>query len=758
MFVDVVLPSRQYRVFTYRVPPRFQRQVQVGCAVVVPLGTIVVTGVVVSREQTVPNTSGLGIRPQMYRDVISVDMGMADQPLSPILMQLIRTVASYYLAPISSCLPLIIPPREVKVKSRVFLTDEGRRVLAEDVLSMKDSSLLRSLERRPKGLLRTTWDRSATVNATTVARLKKNGWVEERPMIRSSSDGGSSRKVHTIMAEQRNPLTGESAISEKRETVEFPPGFENMLQALNQRIFQERLCVASEEFHWAGLMKAVMRVFANKRRALILAPETQDVEALAVRCRRMWGKRVGIFHGGLPHSMKVAEWECIRRGERDVVVGTRSALFLPLPDVGLIWIEREADASYKEEHVPYYHAREVARMRAELECALVVYSSSLPSLEIYARFQHDWTFLKPARSVSSPILKMVDMRQVAFGNILSPPLEEKIAQTLARREPVILFLNRKGFSHGLLCKDCGHVPVCSVCHVTLKFFQRPPKLLCSYCGRTQTTPEVCAVCQGTVFRFTGVGTQRLEDEVARMFPSAKVARFDREQVKTRQEADGILAAFQRGEIQLLIGTEWLFHRVDSPKAALLGFPQADLGLHIPDFRSAERTYRTLAQAVRMADRGANPGEVILQTWMREHHVLQAIGKQDPERFYGPELSLRKLLGYPPFSHLLLIVITGSQSAKVQPVVEFFKNRFERLFQAETEAEPVVEMVSNDGVLGPIHSKKAGSLKKKRTLFLIKTMRLPVVQQQMRILQQEYHQRFPSLPVVVEIHVDPLEIH
>lgn len=758
MFVDVVLPSRQYRVFTYHVPLQLQEQARVGSAVVVPLGTTIVKGVVVSQVQTAPTPRRPGIRPQTYRDVISVDIDMVEQQLSPILMQLIQKIASYYLAPVSSCLPLIIPPREVKVRTRMFLTDEGRRVLAENSVPGEDILTLRTLERRPKGLLRTTLCRLAKVKPIILARLKKSGWVEERTMDRSASDGASISKEKSIISEGLQNLTTDSVVSRIKKVSEPPPGFEIITQSLNDRLFQERLCLASEESRWAGLFEAVTRVFANKRRAIILVPEIQSAEALAVKFRGIWGNRVGMFHGDLAHPLKLEEWACIQRGERDVVIGTRSALFLPLPDVGLIWIEREEDASYKEEHIPYYHAREVARMRAELEQALVVYGSLLPSLEIYGRFQHDGMYSVPVCPTQGPDFEVIDMEQVPFRNILSPRLEEKIAQALVQREPVILFLNRKGFSQGLLCRDCGHIPVCPVCHVTLKLFQRPPKLLCSYCGRSEPTPEVCRICQGTVFRFTGVGTQRLEEEVTRIFPSAKVACLDREHVKTNQEASTILAAFRQGEVQILIGTEWLFHRLDPPRALLLGFPQADLGLHIPDFRSAERTFHTLFQAVEMAGQGTNPGEVILQTRMRDHHVVQAIGKQDPELFYRQELTLRELLGYPPFSHLLLLVITGSQPSKVQLAVEFFKNKLERLFQADMKVESNVGYVSSNSVLGPILSKKAGGTQKKRTMFLIKTIDLPDVQQQMLRLQQEYQQRFPSLPVVVETHVDPMEIH
>lgn len=758
MLIDVVLPSRQYRVFTYRVPPQWQEQVRVGSVVVVPLGTTVVKGVVVDPAESVPSSPRPGIHTQTLRELISVEIGREDHQLCPILMQLIQKIAGYYSAPLSACLPLIIPPSTVKVKTRMFLTEEGRRVLAENSVPSDADPTLRRLEGRPKGLLRTTLCRSANVKPAILDRLKKCGWVEERPVEPSATDTVLLSKEKRVMSDRLSNTTADSTGSRIRTVNEPPQGFEKITQAVNEHLFQERLCLASEESRWAGLLEAVACVFANQRRAIVLTPEIPRAESLAAQFRHRWGNRVGIFHGNLSQERKREEWVCIRKGERDVVIGTRSALFLPLPDVGLIWVDREEDASYKEEHVPYYHAREVARMRGELEQALVVYGSQIPSLEVYAQFQPDGISFVPARATPGSNVEIIDMQCVPFGKLLSPRLEEKIAQALGQRKPVILFLNRKGFSRGLLCKDCGHMPVCRVCHVTLKLFQRPSKLLCSYCGHSEPAPEQCGVCHGTVFRFTGMGTQGVEEEVTRIFPAAKVARFDREHVKTNREAHAILAAYRQGEIQILIGTEWLFHRLDPPRASLVGFPQADLGLHIPDFRSAERTFHTLFQAVEMAGQGTNPGEVILQTRMRDHHVVQAIGTQDPERFYRPELSLRDLLGYPPFAHLVLLVVAGGQASKVHLAVEFLKHKLEKLFQADITAQSTVGLGPNASFLGPIYSQKSGRRQKMRTLFLIKTGDLPAVRQRLRVLQQEYQQRFPSLPVVVETHVDPMEIN
>lgn len=756
MFVDVVLPSRQYRVFTYHVPVSFQGTVKVGSPVLVPLGHAVVSGVVARCLPTSSDRAGWPSRSQACRDVIAVESGGVNHPLNSILIQLIQQIAAYYVVPFSSCLSLILPPRSGKATSRVFLTDEGRKAFDESHISNEDLSAIRLLERRPKGLLRSTFCRLAKVKPATFDRLKKKGWIEERAIQSPSSVtfmkdvAGLSDVPPASLAFDSDPVATESMVG-------MPLEMDHIRRALQSDIFGEYLYVASEESRWAGLREAITKVLVRNRRAIILVPEIHGVEALASRCRCVWGERVGIYHGNLTSSRKVEEWGCIQRGERDVVLGTRSALFLPLPDVGLIWMECEEDASYQEEHVPYYHAREVSRMRATLESAVLVYATPLPSLEAYAHFPDARTFPSMAERLPLPTIDMIDIRQLPFGTILSPCLQDKMSETLGRGESVIVFLNRKGFSHGLLCKDCGHTPVCPVCQVMLKLYQRPPRLLCTYCGHTETTPEVCAVCQGTVFRFSGVGTQRVEEEVARLFPSMGAARFDREQVKSDREAEEILSDFRRGNIRILIGTEWLFHRMNVPRAALVGMPQADLGLQIPDFRSAERTYQTLVRAVRMADRGSVGAEVVLQTRMPDHHVLQAISKQDPHVFYDQELVLRELLGYPPFSHLFLLVITGTSPAKVAIVVEFFQTKLRHLFPAASVADLMKGQGHRDSLLGPISSKKSGGTQKTRTLFLVKTTNFMFVQQQMEELQRDFHQRFPTMPVVLEIHVDPLDI-
>jgi primosomal protein N' (replication factor Y) (superfamily II helicase) len=757
IFVDVVLPSRRNRVFTYRVPGKFHTQVSLGSQVLVPLGSAVVTGVVVSLTPSLDDPGTRGILRNRLRDLLSVQSGAGNSPLPPLLIRLAQKVAEYYVAPFSSCLPLVLPPPAVQVAGRVFLTDAGKKALAEGALSGDDSFLLRKLERRSEGLLLSTLNRSAQVKPATIRRLKKHGWLEERVVVRDLTKTLTVQTPGKTAVEEESSLPSDTLCLGEDGLDDLPVEWAGIARALSEGVAREQVCVGTEWSRWKGLARAALLTLERQRQVIVLAPEVRLVEVLASRCRVFWGERVGVFHGDLSPAIKAERWRRMQQGEIDVVVGTRSAVFVPLPDVGLIWVEREEDGSYLEEHIPYYHARTVARLRGELERALVVYGSSQPSVETYQRFRSAVTFSGPTHSVSGPAMEIVNIQQCPYGTILAPQMLEGITRSLARNASVILFLNRKGFSHGLVCKECGHVPVCPTCNVTLKLFRHPSRLVCAYCGRTETTPEVCVSCRGTIFQFTGVGTQRLEEEIVGHFPSIRVARFDRDNLKSDREADAMLDAFRQGHFPILLGTEWLFHRWDPPRAEFVGLPQADMGLHVPDFRSAERTYHLLRQAVDMAGQDSSRGEVVLQTRMPDHHVLQAIVHQNPEMFYQQELTLREVLGYPPFSQLLLLVVSGVERSKVASAVEFFRQRLEVFRQAGAASPPSAQDQSEYVLLGPIPSQNPRGAGKTRTLMLLKTSDLPTVRQWVNTCMQEFNLRFPAMPVVVEIHVDPLGI-
>ena len=772
MLADIVLPGRRFQVFTYQVPPNLMPRLHVGSPVVVPLGSAVVSGVVVSlfEPQATPSLH-IQFRHKPLRAILSLEADAEHPPLERNLLKLVEKISDYYLAPLSTCLRLIVPPHSVKVVRRIFLTDEGRLALSDKTLSLDVQGVLRKLECAPKGLLRTSLTRTMKDVPAILTRGKKKGWITEQSTIpfkytvpRQPSATGSGPKpvfqgspgLFGLPDKTITDLT--VSLPEKRlGSFEDNQMGEQLMRALQAGDFQEVPVVGSVSFLQNLLIQVVEIICHQRRRAVILVPEVHQAEALGEHLRISGKDRVEVYHGHLSSMVRSARWERIRQGEVQVVVGTRSALFLPISNLGLIWINHEDDPSYKDEHLPYYHGREVARMRGECEQALVVYGSTRPSLEMYGRFRRQVGKVLEHSRQEVPQVEIIDLRSLPYGTIVSPVLFTRMTRALNEGEQVILLLNRKGFSGSLMCRDCGLAPMCFSCGVPLKLYQRPSRLVCSYCGGIRETPETCPTCQGRVFRFPGTGTQRLEEEVIRLFPSVSVARLDRENVKTPESASAMLRLFRQGAIHVLIGTEFLVHQADPPTANVIGLPQADLGLHIPDFRSAERTFQMLSKALVLARNGREPADVILQSSIPDHHVLKAIGQHRPRVFYDQELELREVLGYPPATHVILLVVTGNQAFRVQAVVDFLCQRlgeFDTIGATRGEEKGIL---GTPMILGPIASRKPGRLKKNRMLFLIKTLDLPKSQRGLREVQRAYKEKFPKEPVVFEVNVDPGEI-
>jgi len=520
----------------------------------------------------------------------------------------------------------------------------------------------------------------------------------------------------------------------------------------------------SRPFRQQGLIQAVTATLHAQRAALVLTPEINQVSRVAQSLQDQFGDRIGLFHGDLPQRVRSRLWHEIREGQFDVVVGTRIALFVPLPSLGLVWVEREEDASYKEEQSPSYHAREVARMRAKLESSILVLSSAHPSLETVQQFRdHTPNILATKTNASSvPEVRVVNLQQTPYGTLLSDDMINGMRKALGANGSVILFLNRKGFSRALLCKDCGYVPQCSACGVTLTLYMKPARLVCSYCGQTHIPPVMCSSCQSTRLEPSGFGTERLEEIVQQQFPVSKVARFDREVVKTSEEETVLLDRFKHGKVNILIGTELLFHGQTLPCADFVGIPYADGGLHIPDFRSAERTYRLLEQAMSMAgssDPHSLEAEVVLQTYLPTHHAIQAVVQRDARIFYEQELGFREALGYPPFTHLIQMAISGKHHDRVVLAAK----RCRDLLVAGVVRKGIQPINSNEvhsggeNILGPISSLRPRSRGTSRYVILIKIRQFDWSRQLVHTVREELELAMRRERMTLEVNVDPLEI-
>ncbi|MBI3318156.1 MAG: primosomal protein N' [Candidatus Omnitrophica bacterium] len=419
-------------------------------------------------------------------------------------------------------------------------------------------------------------------------------------------------------------------------------------------------------------LQAIAETLAQGRSSIVLVPEISLTPQAIERFQGRFGKEeVALLHSGMLESHRLSEWNRIRRGSARVVVGARSAVFAPVSSLGLVVVDEEHEPSYKQEDSPRYHAREAAIRRAALNQAAVILGSATPALETYRRaLQGEFTLIRlPHRieRVPLPEVKIVDMRREwasgRRGGIFSKALEEAIAQTLKDRQQGILFLNRRGFSTSVQCRRCGHTLRCKSCQVSLVYHIAKREMICHTCRASSPAPQVCPPCRSEYVRFQGMGTQRVESELSRLFPHASIARMDTDSTRSRGSHDKLLRSFRRHEIDFLVGTQMIAKGLDFPRVTLVGIISADTALNLPDFRSAERTFNLLTQVAGRSGRGELPGRVIVQTYTPHHYAIQAAGRHDYEGFYAQEIKVRREVNLPPFSRLIQILVRSMRESK-----------------------------------------------------------------------------------------------
>jgi primosomal protein N' (replication factor Y) len=402
------------------------------------------------------------------------------------------------------------------------------------------------------------------------------------------------------------------------------------------------------------------------KRALVLVPEIALTPGVAAAFRARFGDRVAIQHSGLSDGERHDQWQRIRRGDVDVVVGTRSAVFAPLPDIGLIVVDEEHDGSYKQDESPRYNGRDVAIVRGRQQQALVVLGSATPSMESYAhaiRGRYELLTLE-RRVMDRPLasVRTVNMREefaeVGPEAIISRALGEAIEARLERREQVLILLNRRGFSTSVFCRQCGATMECPSCSVSLVVHGRG-RAVCHYCNYARQVPRTCQNCGGTFLELLGYGTERVEAEIRRLFPMARAARLDRDTARRKGAVAETLARFGDGDLDVLVGTQMIAKGHDFPRVTLVGVISADVGLGLADFRASERTFQLLTQVAGRAGRGTIAGEAIIQTVFPGHYSIELACRQDYPAFFEQELAFRRAMRYPPVVALINGVVRAS---------------------------------------------------------------------------------------------------
>jgi primosomal protein N' (replication factor Y) (superfamily II helicase) len=419
-------------------------------------------------------------------------------------------------------------------------------------------------------------------------------------------------------------------------------------------------------------VEAVRRVLQRGGGAIVLVPEIGLTPQTVSRFRGAFGDDIAVLHSGLSDGERADAWRLLRRGERRVAVGARSAVFAPVGNLGLIVIDEEHEASYKNGETPRYHTRDVAAVRARLEGARLLLGSATPALETMVRAETRLPLLRlPERIGSRPMppVEIVDLRAAPKVEGTGPVawsvvLDTAITATLARGEQALLLLNRRGYAAFLQCPDCGEVWQCPRCSISLTVHQTPAALRCHYCGHEEALPFTCRVCANPVQQMRGVGTQQLERMLVDRYPSARIARMDLDTTSTKWSHQRILGRVEEGTIDLLIGTQMIAKGLDFPNVTLVGVVDADTGLYLPDFRSAERTFQLLAQVAGRAGRGPKGGRVLVQTRHPQHHALVRAAQHDAEGFLEEERALREVPPYPPAVSLVNLIYSGPDEREV----------------------------------------------------------------------------------------------
>jgi primosomal protein N' (replication factor Y) len=498
-------------------------------------------------------------------------------------------------------------------------------------------------------------------------------------------------------------------------------------------------------------LRAADRVRSAGGQTLVMVPEVALGSQLVREFRRRFGARVGVLHSYLTVGERRRNWELARRGALDVVVGARSAVFAPLPALGLIVVDEEHEPAYKQSEMLRYHARDAAVRRAQMLGIPVVLGSATPSLESLAnaaRGKYRRVAL-PERVDRRPlpVMRVVDLRhESGGGSLLSRPLLSALGERLERGEQAMLFLNRRGHSHHTQCRACGWVPTCPHCDIALTLHLVPRERRCHYCDHREPAGVQCPECQAELLRLSGAGTQRAERELAAALPGARALRLDTDVARERGATAAVLGAFARGEADVLLGTQMIAKGFDFPRVTLVGVLDADVALHLPDFRAAERTFQLLVQVAGRAGRGRKPGEVLVQTCSPDHPAIQAACRHDAEGFARLELAERREAGYPPFVRLATLLLTGA----VEETVEEAAEALARAIAPEAEARAV-------RVLGPAPQALARLRGKHRWHLLLKATTAPALRAvTARGLEWAESKARPSTVRVVA-DVDPVEV-
>ncbi|WP_026674334.1 primosomal protein N' [Alkalihalobacterium bogoriense] len=797
MFAKVIvdIPSGQTdKLFDYQVPPEYVDVIEKGMRVVVPFGPRKIQGFVIELVEvsSVKNVKSiielLDVTPVLTEELLNIGKWLAE------------TILCYRISAYQVMLPAAM---RTTVKKEVRVLDETN--LSPRLLPLFETSSSRQWDEIKKDGKLVKEVQQAVKNGTVemMYQVKEKGQKKLEKRLRilqpieqlkkeldQTSDRASKQKEllsffiqhpSDISLQQLLEQTNASRTSVKGleakgiieqfevevyrdpfDELEFTKTEPLTLTTEQQQTIEPILAAIKETRHDTFLLhgvtgsgktevylQAIAKVLKEGKEAIVLVPEISLTPQMVERFKGRFGNEVAVLHSGLSVGEKYDEWRKIHRKQVRVVVGARSAIFAPFENLGLIIIDEEHEGSYKQEDNPRYNAREVAIYRGKYHECPVVLGSATPSLETYARGlrgrYHVLPLTKRVNDKPLPAVEIIDMREeLRAGNrsMFSATLFQHIQDRLEKNEQTVLFLNRRGYSTFVMCRDCGYVAQCEHCDISLTYHRNQNALKCHYCGHEENMITTCHSCGSEHVRFFGTGTQKVEEELGKLLPEARVIRMDVDTTRKKGAHQKLLQAFGEGKADILLGTQMIAKGLDFPNITLVGVLAADSMLHLPDFRASERTFQLLTQVSGRAGRHERPGEVVIQTYTPEHYSIELVKQHDYIRYFHQEMALRKKAGYPPYYFLTLVTVSHPELGKVIHVTEkitaFLKN----------------SLGNQTKVLGPVASPIPRIKDRYRYQCLIKYKNEPELAELLREIQHMYMRETSQGPLQLSIDTNP----
>jgi len=623
------------RLFTYAVPELLEAQIIIGCRVKVPFGF--------------KNKSLDGFVMELYKikpDMIKIKEIVRICETIPILrvedILLIKMMKEKYLCTYLECIKTIIPTGFLKGLTNKTVEKVSVVKKLEGKYDKEIYSNIYDVIKRNDGIY-TISQLSATFNISTssIRTLITHGFLsKDRVVINRYNE-----RVYDNYEEKVLNFEQKSALN-------------IILNSVQKKFVIHGITGSGKTEIYLHLVSEMLRLNEG---SIVLVPEIALTPQMVERFKGRFGNNIAVFHSKLSEGERHDEWFRVKTGKVKVAVGARSAIFLPMENLGLIIIDEEHEGSYKSENNPKYNAREIANIKQAVEGAIVVLGSATPSIETYFKsINGEYKLInldKRADGAFLPKVEIVDMREeLSEGNksMFSRNLFKELEECLNRKEQAILFLNRRGFSSFVSCRKCGYVFKCSDCDISLTYHSFDETLVCHYCGKKQKAPKICPKCGSKYVKFFGVGTEKIEHEVKRIFPGVRVLRMDFDTTRKKNSYEEMYNIFKENRADILIGTQMIAKGLDFKNVTLVGVVAADISLNIPDFRAGERTFQLLTQVSGRAGRGVKPGRVIIQTYNPEHYSLKYAAQNDYLGFYKEDIAIRENLNYPPYSNILAI--------------------------------------------------------------------------------------------------------